>query len=303
MPIAKDSAKLAREELLAVLDSLPADHFDGPADARIPPGDAVYMDWLLTTTRHFANQAFVVSQLMHQQGGDDELRELGPYGYTERYRVNQVLFFFLDQVLDNLVEMNKDLVEADIAPMRAFGGRRQGWFWFMGAAEGGALLYDADADLLFVVKGLVSSLDFLLSAAKLATPCELYMTLLPWADAAGTPMITYDGILLHEKINPLAPMGLRSGDDERAAIDARAAEIVAKPPIAALGPEHARPQCTRLVENLQTVWQDATFELPTRLAILDPSVLGSPDAPPEAAARWWEAAEDELGIDHLSVGA
>ena len=170
MPIAKDSAKLAREELLTVLESLPADHFDGPADSRIPPGDAVYMDWLLTTTRHFANQAFVVSQLMHQQGGDDELRELGPYGYTERYRVNQVLFFFLDQVLDNLLEMNKELVEGDIAPMRAFSGRRQGWFWFMGAAEGGALMYDVDADLLFVVKGLVSSLDFLLSAAKLAAP-------------------------------------------------------------------------------------------------------------------------------------
>ena len=274
-----------------------------------------------------------MSQLMHQQGGDEELRELGPYGYTERWRVNQVLLYYLDPVLDSLRDMNPEMVEGDLAPMRAFAGRRQGWFWYMGGAEGGALLYDADADLLFLVKGLVSTLDFLMASAQLIAPCELYATLLPWTDASGEACITYDGILLHEKVNPISPMRLRSGVEGRDAIGGRATAILTRPPITALTPEHARPECARLVENLQTVWQDATFELPTRcvpasqqsrrclrpisprllhasrvraelgrLALIEPSLLGSAAATPEEATRWWEAGEDELGLGNLGLG-
>lgn len=126
MPIAEGSTKLAREQLLDVLADLPADHFDGPPGQRIPPGDACYLDWLLSTIRTFANAAFGVSELMHVQGGDEELRDLGPYGYVERWRVNQVAFCRLQSVLDELLEANLEMVEGDIAPARMFTYRRQG---------------------------------------------------------------------------------------------------------------------------------------------------------------------------------
>lgn len=41
----------------------------------------------------------------------------------------------------------------------------------------------------------------------LVAPCEMYFTLLPWVDVRGNAMITYDGILLHENINPEGQVG------------------------------------------------------------------------------------------------
>lgn len=46
-----------------------------------------------------------------------------------------------------------------------------------------------------------SSLEFIVSKIGLEAPCEMYFTLLPW-DVNSDSMITYDGILLHEAVNP-----------------------------------------------------------------------------------------------------
>jgi hypothetical protein len=126
MPITEGSTKLAREELLSLLETLPAEHFDGPTGQRIPPGDACYLDWLLATLRTFTNAVLGVSELMHLQGGDEELRELGPYGYVERWRVNQVLFYYHNPLVELLLQQDPQLVEADLAPARLFANRRQG---------------------------------------------------------------------------------------------------------------------------------------------------------------------------------
>ena len=89
---------------------------------------------------------------------------------------SQVALYYWEQVLNCLVaETHGAVTVADVAPARLWATqRRSSFYWYIGAHPSGALLYDPYKDLLFAVKGLMSSIPFLLEehsgAAKPGTP-------------------------------------------------------------------------------------------------------------------------------------
>jgi hypothetical protein len=138
------------------------DYFDGPRGHRVSEGDALYLTWILQNARFLANQRYGVSEVMFELGGDEPLAEIGPIGFVERWKCNQVMLYYWTQNLDFMLATNPSMVEADLAPVRGWTGRRMGFFWYLGGHADGALLYDAYADLLFAVKGIVQGLPYML---------------------------------------------------------------------------------------------------------------------------------------------
>ena len=142
---------------------VPADYPDGDANHRLPIGDALYAVWILSEARLLSCRRYGVSELMHRLGGDEQMSELGPLGFVERWKVNQVTLYYWKETLDFMLQTNPGMAEADLAPARAWAtNRRSTFYWYVGASTEGALLYDAFADMLFVVKGLMSSIPHLL---------------------------------------------------------------------------------------------------------------------------------------------
>ena len=158
MPLAKLDAFRTEDAKL-----VPDDYPDGDAQHRMPVGDALYAVWILSNMRLLCCRRYGVSELMHNLGGDEELGELGPLGFVERWKVNQVALYYWKETLDFMLQTNPGMTEADLAPARAWAHtRRSTFYWYVGAAAEGALMYDAFEDLLFVVKGLMSSIPHLL---------------------------------------------------------------------------------------------------------------------------------------------
>ena len=142
---------------------VPADYPDGEAAHRLPVGDALYCTWILSNVRLLSCRRYCVSEIMHNLGGDEELGELGALGIVERWKVNQVALYYWKENLDFMLQTNPGMTEADLAPARLWATqRRSGFYWYIGAAAAGALLYDASDDALFAVKGFLSSIPHLL---------------------------------------------------------------------------------------------------------------------------------------------
>mmetsp|Transcript_49027 Transcript_49027/g.150762 ORF Transcript_49027/g.150762 Transcript_49027/m.150762 type:complete len:245 (+) Transcript_49027:94-828(+) len=142
---------------------VPPDCTDGPAAHRLPIGDALYCAWILGNMRLMGCRCYGVSQVMDALGGDEEMTALGALGFVERWKVNQVTLYYWGPLLDLMLECNPGMPEADVAPARAWATvRRSGFYYYLGAAGDGALLYDAFEDLLFAAKGLMSAIPFLL---------------------------------------------------------------------------------------------------------------------------------------------
>ena len=141
---------------------IPPDYPDGPPGTRLPVGDAIYCTWILGNVRMVSNARYGVSETAHALGTDEAVAQLGPIGFVERWKMNQAGLYYWAQNIDFMLKTNP-MSEADVAPARPWALlRRSSFYWYMGAAEDGALLYDIECDLLFVVKGLMSGIVHLL---------------------------------------------------------------------------------------------------------------------------------------------
>lgn len=155
--------KTKLEALREDAKNLPADYPEGVATQRLPVGDALYCTWLLGNMRMVGCARYGVSEVVHALGSDEALAEQGHLLLVERWKVNQVALYYWAELLDFMIATNPDLAEADVAPARSWATcRRSSFYWYLGAAAEGALLYDAFEDLLFVVKGHISAIPFLL---------------------------------------------------------------------------------------------------------------------------------------------
>jgi len=133
MPICAGSTLTAREQWHKdgnADGTTPPEYFDGPAGHRVAMGDAMYILWILRTVRQFANARYGVSTVMHKLGGDQQLAQLGYLTVRERWMVGQVAFHYWEQCLDQLVELNREMDEADVAPTRGWStARRPAFYW------------------------------------------------------------------------------------------------------------------------------------------------------------------------------
>ncbi|KAJ1625970.1 hypothetical protein T492DRAFT_879222 [Pavlovales sp. CCMP2436] len=253
-------------------------YFDGPASARIAPGDALYLDWLLKLLRDFPGVAAGVSEYALQVGGDEGMRQAGKQSTHPRWTINQVMMFFHKQILDEIVKVNFFMVEGDVSLGRAFRGCRQGQYWWVGSIPEGALLYDFWADLLFCVKGIVQALDFKFAEVNFA-PLQhpFHFNLLPFDGS-----ITYDGMFQPLTSAMDQPAVMATADRLRP----RLAELCARPPIMTLLPEHALldPYPMR---SIQVSMFGRSVALP-REGVVKVEQPGDPTKAPADVNRWWE---------------
>lgn len=287
MPLTPASKKPAREELRIAAAQMPPESFQGPPDARLDPAEALYVEWMLGAIRDMARARYVRSDANAREG-DDPTAQI-----RARWMVNQAAYVYLDGVVDALLAANPHVTEEDVSGARSLRFRRQGVYWWV-CKEGkteesktGALLYDAEADLLFRVKGLLCPIEQALHRAGVRAPLDrpIYLTLIP---AGG--FITFDG-LPH-----LLPKSGPHARAERDRVRDRLSELLdSRFPIDALSVTHARTHVARLERAPEALsrnagWDERLGGLPTEPLQLVPvraDEIGPVNADPKSVPRWW----------------
>jgi len=288
MPLTPTSTKPARQALREAAAEMPPSNFEGPESVRLDPGEALYVEWILSALRDMARARYVRGDANVREGDDPTAQA------RARWMINQVAFVYIDPLVDAILSANPHVTEDDVSGARAFRFKRQGVFWWVckeGSTEEsktGALLYDEEADLLFRVKGHTCSLEQSLRRAGVRAPLDrpIYLTLIP---ASG--FITFDGL---PHALPKSGMQARNA---RERVRERLAELLdTRFPIDSLSPVHARAQPMRLERAPTAVsrnagWDERLGDLPTEPLLLVPVQardIGATNVDPEHAPRWWK---------------